>query len=165
MFCLMRRRIRPAVVRTVSRSSDAAGSQHDFSFRSLREIRCSFASGGGAAEVGRLGQREELLQALVFDLPDPLSGHVERSAHFVQRLRTLAFQSVAEFEYLALAARKAVEDLAESVLAHRDLDLLVGEPQVAVGEEVAELTLVVVTDRLVERDRVLAAVPDLLDLA
>src|SRR5207237_9327522 len=55
----------------------------------LKKGRCSHASGGGAAEVGRLGEREELLQALVFDLPDPLSGHVERSADFVQRLRTL----------------------------------------------------------------------------
>jgi hypothetical protein len=82
-----------------------------------------------------------------------------------QRLRTLAVQSVAEFEYLPLAARKGVEDLAESVLPHRDLDLLVGEAQVAVGEEVAELSLVVVADGLVERHRVLVAATDLLDLA
>ena len=76
----------------------------------------------------------------------------------------LAVEAVAKLEYLALPARERPEDLAQRLLAQRDLGLLVGQRQVLVGDEVAELRLVLVADRLLERDRGLRTPADVLDL-
>src|SRR2546421_12758781 len=76
----------------------------------------------------------------------------------------LAVEAVAQLEDAALAVRERREDLHESLLAHRDLGRLVGQRNVLVGEEVAELRLLLVADRLLERDRRLRTAHDLLDL-
>src|ERR671936_340578 len=117
-----------------------------------------------AATLAGLGERAELLQALVLDLPDALAGDVERPADLVERARVLAVEPVAELEHLALTARERAEVLPQRLLAERDLGLLVRQRQVLVGDEVAELGLVLVADGLLERDRRLRAAADLLDL-
>src|SRR6266540_6766968 len=76
----------------------------------------------------------------------------------------LPVEPVAELEHLALAARERAEDLPQRLLAERGLGLLVGKRQVLVGDEVAELRLVLVADGLLERDRRLRAAADVLDL-
>src|SRR5215831_6909937 len=121
----------------------------------------------GLRDVAKLDcvrQRPELFQALVLDLPDPFAGDVERPADLVQRPRMLAVEPVAQLEHLPFAARERPEDLPEGLLAERDLGFLVRERQVLVGDEVPELGLVLVTDRLLERDRSLRAAADVLDL-
>src|SRR3954470_6470493 len=112
----------------------------------------------------RVRERPELLQALVLDLADPLAGDVERATHLVERPRMLAVETVAELEDPALAVRQGAEDLLQRLLAHRDLCSLVGKRHVLVGEEVPELGLLLVADRLLEGDRGLRAPLDLLDL-
>ena len=48
------------------------------------------------SELLAVGQRAELLQALVLDLADPLARHLERAADLVERARLLAVQAVAQ---------------------------------------------------------------------
>src|SRR5258706_2988390 len=112
----------------------------------------------------RVGERAQLLQALVLDLADPLTRDVERPPDLVERPGMLAVEAVAQLEHTALAMRERAEDLAERLLAHRDLRRFVRQRNVLVREEVPELRLLLVADRLLERDRRLRAAHDLLDL-
>src|SRR5205085_5426377 len=105
-----------------------------------------------------------LLQALVLDLPDPLARHVERPPDLVERAGMLAVEAVAKLEHLPLARREAGEDVAQRLLAQHDLRGLVRQRLRLVGEEVAELRLLLVADRLLERDRRLRAAANLLHL-
>src|SRR5512135_655989 len=116
------------------------------------------------AELDGVREGTQLLQALVLDLANPLAGDVERAADLVERPRMLAVEPVAELEHLPFAARERAEDLAERLLAHRDLRLLVRERKVFIGEEVAELGFVLVPDGLLERHRRLRTATDVLDL-
>src|SRR5436190_3116658 len=116
------------------------------------------------AQLRRIREGAQLLQALVLDLPDALSRDVERTADLVQRARMLPVEAVAQLEDLALAGRERAEDLAERLLPERDLSLLVRERQVLVREEVPKLGLVLVADRLLQGDWCLCAPADLLDL-
>src|SRR5690242_4847593 len=119
---------------------------------------------GDVPELLSLGQALQLLEALVLDLADALARDVERPPDLVERARVLAVEAVAELQHLALPARERAEDLAQRLLAHADLGLLVRQRQVLVGDEVAELRLVLVADRLLERDGRLRAAADVLDL-
>src|SRR6266508_5479076 len=76
----------------------------------------------------------------------------------------LPVEPVAKLEHLPLPARERTEDLPQRLLAERDLGLLVGEGQILVGDEVAELRFVLVADGLLEGDRRLRAAADVLDL-
>ena len=89
----------------------------------------------------------------MLDLADALTGDVERAPDLVERPRLPAVEAVPELEHLALARRQRAEDRAEGVAAEGDLGRLVGERLRLVGEEVPELGLVLVADRLLERDR------------
>src|SRR5205807_106334 len=64
------------------------------------------------AELHRVRERTQLLQALVLDLADSLARHVERPADLVEGARMLAVEAVTQLEHLALAARECAEDLA-----------------------------------------------------
>src|SRR5262249_55665811 len=112
----------------------------------------------------RLCERAELLQALVLDLTDALAGDVERPPHLVERARMLSVEPVPQLEDAALARREAAEHALQRGLPQLHLGDLVGKRLVLVGQEVAELGLLVVSDRLFERDRRLRAAPDRLDL-
>src|SRR5690242_17237380 len=119
---------------------------------------------GDVAKLDGVSQSAELLQTLVLDLADALACDVERPPDLVERARVLAVEAVAKLEHLPLATREGAEDLPQRLLAHRDLGLLVGQRQILVRDEVAELGLVLVADRLLERDRRLRATTDVLDL-
>src|SRR6266540_4383180 len=133
-----------------------------------RPLRVGIASDADGlcdvAELDRVGEGAELLQALVLDLPDALACDVERPADLVEGPRVLAVEPVPELEHLPLPAREGAEDLAQRLLAHGGLGLLVRQREVLVGDEVAELRLVLVTDRFFERDRCLRTPADVLDL-
>src|SRR5205823_8904884 len=139
------------------------------SFLRMYSILCSAGPAGkqplrDVAELDRVCERAQLLQALVLDLADSLTRDVERPADLVERAWVLTVEPVAELEHLALTAGERPENLAQCLLAHRDLCFLVRQRQVLVGDEVAELRLVLVADRLLERDGSLRAAPDVLDL-
>src|SRR5919197_819020 len=119
---------------------------------------------GDVADALSVGERAELLQALVLDLPDALARDVECAADRVERPRLLAVEAVAKLEHPPLALGERAEDRPERLALERRLSELVRKRCGLVGEEVAELGLVVVADRLLERDRCLRAPTDVLDL-
>jgi len=72
---------------------------------------------GDVAELLRVGQGAELLQALVLDLPDALAGDRERAADLVEGARLLAVQPVPELEHATLAIAERTQALRERLSA------------------------------------------------
>src|SRR4029078_3826353 len=103
-------------------------------------------------------------QALVLDLTDPLPRHVERAADLVEGPWLLAVEPLAELEHRSLARRERAENRPERVAPERPLRRLVRKRRRLVGEEVAELGLVVVPHRLLERHGSLRGAANLLHL-
>src|SRR4051794_31197911 len=116
------------------------------------------------AQLLRLGQRLQLLQRLVLDLADALARHVERAAHLVERAGVLAAQPVAQLEDPALAVGEVLQRLAQGLLGQDLGRALVRGLRTLVGDELAELGLFLVADRLLERDRGLGGALDRIDL-
>src|SRR5204863_6807625 len=79
------------------------------------------------AQLGGVRQGAQLLQALVLDQADALAGHVERAADLVQRARMLSVEAIAQLKDRALPRGQRAQDLLQSLLAERDLGLLVGK--------------------------------------
>src|SRR3569833_1989552 len=96
------------------------------------------------AELLALGERAELLQALVLDLADPLARHLEDAADLVEGLRLLAVQAVAELEDAPLAVAERAEAAGQRLDAECRVGRLVGQRLALVLDEVAELRVVVV---------------------
>src|SRR5438093_8477596 len=96
---------------------------------------------GYVAELLRLGQRAQLLQALVLDLADALAGDLEGAADLVERARLLTVQAVAKLEHSPLAIAERAEALRERGRAERRVGSLVGERCRLVLDELAELRL------------------------
>src|SRR4051794_35468605 len=116
------------------------------------------------AELLRLGERLQLLQRLVLDLADALARHVERAAHLVERARVLAAEPVAQLQHAALAVAQVLQRLAERFLGEDLRRTLVRRLGALVGDELAELRLLLVADRLLERNRGLGGALDRVDL-
>src|SRR6476660_3464424 len=129
----------------------------------FRAKRATSPSGDLAKRLG-VRKRAELLQALVLDLPDPLARDVEGPPNLVQRPRMLTVEPIAELEHTTLARREAAEYSPERRLAELLVGDLVRQSLVLVRQEMPELGLLVVADRLLERDRRLRAPADRLDL-
>src|SRR5204863_8321463 len=116
------------------------------------------------SELLGLSQRLKLLQGLVLDLPDALAGDVERPSHLVQGTRMLAPQAVPELEHSPLPVREVLERLAQRLLGEevrRPLEWRLG---LLIGDELSELGLLLVADRLLERHGGLSGALDLVDL-
>ena len=84
--------------------------------------------------------------------------------HLVERARVLAAQSVAQLEHAALAVGQVLERLAERFLREDLGGAVVGRLGALVGDELAELRLLLVADRLLQRDRRLSGALDRVDL-
>src|SRR5690348_14799339 len=120
--------------------------------RSLCE-GCAGSRLGDFAQLLRLGETLQLLEALVLDLPDPLPGHVEGPAHLVQGPRMLAAQPIAELEHAALAVREILEGFLQRLLGEQLGGTLEGGLGTLIGDELAELRLLLVAHGLLEGDR------------
>ena len=116
------------------------------------------------AKLLAISQSAKLLQALILDLPDPLACDAERTSNLVERARRVSVEPVPHLEDSLLPRSERAQNLRERVLAQGLLGGLVGQRCGVVPQEVAELRLVLVADRLLERDRRLRAAADLLDL-
>src|SRR5437763_11885919 len=117
-----------------------------------------------AIELLRPCKHLQFPQTLVLYLADPLARDVERPPDLVQRARIPTVEAVAELQHCSVAAGQRTEDFPQRFLAKRRLRRLVRQLLVLVCEEITELRVLLVTDRLLERDRGLGAAPDRLDL-
>src|SRR6266550_4567321 len=125
-----------------------------------RQITVWFVLRRGGLEIAQRGEPGE---SLALELPDPLAGQVELVTDRLQRPR-LALEAEAKLEDPALPLGQSVERAADSLLAQRLLGLVERIGGLAVGEEIAELALVVRADRLVQRDRRLGGAQRLVDV-
>src|SRR5215216_1606957 len=116
------------------------------------------------AQLLRLGEALQLLERLVLDLADALARDVERPPDLVERARVLAAEAVAQLEHAPLAVREVLERLAQRLLGEDLGRALVRRLGALVGDELAELRLLLVTDRLLQRDRGLRGALDRIDL-
>src|SRR5919197_2021895 len=110
-----------------------------------------------------VAQRPEPGQRLALELPDALAGQVELVADRLERPR-LALEAEAKLEDAPLALREGVERAPHALPAERLLGLVERICGLAVGEEVAELALVVGADGLVQRDGRLGGAKRLVDV-
>src|SRR4051812_10659913 len=110
------------------------------------------------------GEALQLLQRLVLDLADPLARDIERAAHLVERARVLAAEPVAQLEHAALAVREVLERLAQRLLGEDLGGAVIRRLRALIGDELAELRLLLVADRLLERYRRLRRALDRVDL-
>src|SRR4051812_31643690 len=116
------------------------------------------------AELLGLGEALQLLQRLVLDLADALARHVERAPDLVERARVLPAEPVSKLEDPALAIGEVLQRLAQRLLGEDLGGALVRRLGALVGDELAELRLLLVADRLLERDRGLRGALDRVDL-
>src|SRR3954454_16090745 len=105
------------------------------------------------AELLGLRERLQLLQRLVLDLADALARDVERPPDLVERARVLAAEAVAQLEHAALSVGEVLQRLAQRLLGEDLGRALVRRLGALVGDELAELRLFLVADRLLQRDR------------
>jgi hypothetical protein len=120
------------------------GSGHPFSISVL-----TFSLRG---DVNQVAERSEARQGLSLELPDALARQVELVADRLER-PGLALEAEPQLEDAPLPLRKGIERPAHALAAERLLGLLERIGGLAIGEEIAELALVVGADRLVQRDR------------
>src|SRR5439155_17337885 len=104
-------------------------------------------------ELLRVREGAELLQALVLDLADALARDLERAPDLVEGARLLAVQAVAQLQYPPFAVAERRQALRKRLGTERRVGRLVRERRVLVLEELPELGLLLVADRLLERDR------------
>src|SRR3954467_7757868 len=119
---------------------------------------------GDVAELLGLRERLQLLERLVLDLADALARHVERAPDLVQGARVLAAEPVAQLEHAALAVGEVLQRLTQRLLGEDLRGALVGRLGALVGDELAELRLLLVAHRLLQRDRGLGRALDRVDL-
>src|SRR3954452_1640701 len=112
----------------------------------------------------RLGQALELLQRVVLDLTDPLAGHAECAADLLEGAWMLALQAEPQLDDLALTLGEGVERPLDVLLAERHRGRVEGRRGGLVPDEIAQLALLLLADRLLEADRQLRHAQDLAHL-
>src|ERR671936_237468 len=110
-----------------------------------------------------VAQRAEPGERLALELPDALARQVELVADRLERPR-LALEAEPQLEDPPLALRQRVQRTPDALPAERLLGLVERIGGLAVGEEVAELALVVRADGLVQRHRRLRGAERLVDV-
>src|SRR5581483_10572988 len=102
----------------------------------------------------------ELLEGVVLDLADPLAGDAEGAADLLERARLAAEQPVAKLDHLTLALRERVEGVLDVLAAEHELGRVEWRLGGVVLDEVAERGVLLLADRLLERDRQLRHAED-----
>src|SRR4051794_18321493 len=115
-------------------------------------------------ELPRPRRVAQLAQRLRLDLPDPLSGDVELLADLLERPGTPVLESEAELEHASLPTGQRVEHRLDLLLEELVRCGLGGSEGTAVLDEVTEVRVLFLTDRGLERDRLLRDLDDLADL-
>src|SRR5919198_945192 len=119
----------------------------------------------GVPQALCLRERLELFKRVVLDLPDALPRDVERAPDLLKSTRSAACEAKTHLNYLTLALRQRRERTMNVLLAQ----VLGGQLERRLGrlvlDEVAQLGLLLVADRLLQRDRLLAHAENVADLA
>src|ERR1043165_1129514 len=106
----------------------------------------------------------QLAERLRLDLADALAGDLEVLAHFLERVVALLADAKAHAEDLLLTRRERREHLAGLIREVDAYHALTGRDDRLVLDEVAEMGVFLLTDRRLERDRLLRDLQDLADL-
>src|SRR5713101_3373025 len=114
-----------------------------------------------ALEALRFRQRREDLERVVLDLADPLAGDTEGAADLLERLWLTTMEAEAELDYLALALGQRRQRLLDLRASQRDRGLLERRLGQLIFDQVSELRVLLLADRLLERDGRLRHPPDL----
>lgn len=113
----------------------------------------------------RHAQPLQLHQRLTLELADPLTRHVEGAANFINRAGLLAVQAVAQLQRAALTLGEVRRRTPQRVPRQGFHSTLVSRIGALVGDEMAELGLLLVADGLLERHRWLRCAPDRVNLS
>src|SRR5215469_631705 len=103
-------------------------------------------------------------QRLCLDLPDALARDAEFLAHLFKRALVTVFQAEPQHEHLALALGEVLEHVAHLLFEHGHRCRLGRRDRVLVLDEVAEMAILFLADRRLERDRLLRDLHDLAHL-
>src|SRR3954463_13123463 len=106
----------------------------------------------------------QLAQRLRLDLADPLASHVELLADLLEGPGTPVLETEPELEHASLAAGQGVKDGLDLLLQELVRRRLCRSKCPAVLDEVAEVGVLLLTDRRLERDWLLRDLDDLADL-
>src|SRR3954453_10985879 len=116
------------------------------------------------AELLGLGEAIGLLERRGLDLAGALARHVERAPDLVPRARVLPAEAVPQLEDAALAVGEILQRLAQRFLGQDLGGPLVRGLGALVSDELTALRLLLVADRLLERNRRLSGALDRVDL-
>src|SRR2546422_8282890 len=108
-----------------------------------------------APELLRTRRVPELAQRLGLDLPDPLAGDREVLPDFFQRVLATVGEAEPEPQHLLLARREGVEDLVRLLPEREADDRLDGRDDLLVLDEVAQVAVLLLADRRLQRDGLL----------
>src|SRR5687767_2116498 len=81
----------------------------------------------------------ELAKGFRLDLADPLARHIERAAHFLERVLGTVADAEAHLQDLLLTRGERAQDLGGLFLEIRDDDVLGGGDHAAILDEIAEM--------------------------
>ena len=105
-----------------------------------------------ALEALRFRQRRERLEGVALDLAGPLAGDTEGAADLFERLWLTAMEAEAELDYLAFALGQRGQRVLDLRALQRDRGLLERRLGQLIFNEVSELRLLPLADRLLERN-------------
>src|SRR5713101_5132104 len=108
-----------------------------------------------APELLRARRVPELAQRLGLDLPDPFAGDREVLPDFLQRVLATVGEAEPEPQHLLLARREGVEDLVRLLPEREADDRLDGRDDLLVLDEVAQVAVLLLADRRLQRDGLL----------
>src|SRR3990170_108570 len=115
-------------------------------------------------ELPRAAGVAELAQRFRLDLADPLACDVELLAHLLEGPRPPVLQPEAELKHAPFASGERVEDRLDLLLQQLMRGGLSRGQGAPVLDEVAEVRVLLLADRRLERDRLLGDLDDLADL-
>src|SRR2546427_2906101 len=110
------------------------------------------------------GRVAELAQRLGLDLRDALAGHPEPLADLFQRALVAVDQSKPQLQHAPLPRRERVEHVLDLGMQHRERRGIGWRDRLAVLDEVTEVGVLLLSDRRLERDRILRDLHDLAHL-
>src|SRR5713226_3617915 len=113
------------------------------------------------AELLRARRVAQLAQRLGLDLADALAGDAEALAHLFERPLVAVDEPETQLQHTPLSRRERVEDVFDLRVEHGERGGVRRRDGLAVLHEVAEVGVLLLTDRGFERDRVLGDLHDL----